>query len=118
MFKTSVKDQIICLKSPKVYLDFLTVHASKGLGYDEVILLNTLDDEKGFPSKIKDDDLIKLLRPVEKTKIDFPEERRLFYVAITRTKNEVYILCPKNYQKRSEFIKEIVGFKNTIEVYH
>lgn len=118
MFKTSVKDQIICLKSPKVYLDFLTVHASKGLGYDEVILLNALDDEKGFPSKIKDDDLIKLLRPVEKTKIDFPEERRLFYVAITRTKNKVYILCPKNYQKRSEFIKEIVGFKNTIEVYH
>lgn len=40
-------------------------------------------------------------------KIAFAEERRLFYVALTRTKNNVYLLVNKNITKRSPFINEI-----------
>ena len=41
--------------------------------------------------------------------IPFAEGRRLFYVALTRTKNHVYLLCDKNLKKDSEFISEIYG---------
>ena len=39
--------------------------------------------------------------------IPFAEERRLFYVALTRTKNNVYLLVNKNPEKRSQYINEI-----------
>lgn len=39
--------------------------------------------------------------------IPFAEERRLFYVALTRTKNHVYLLCDINKERRSEFISEL-----------
>ena len=58
----------------------------------------------GFPSKIKDE---KILKYVNNTKNYYPyeEERRLFYVALTRTKNRVYIISP--IKNESIFIKEI-----------
>ena len=43
--------------------------------------------------------------PIES--IDFPEERRLFYVALTRTKNNVYLLVNRNPKLRSKFIEEL-----------
>lgn len=116
-FKNSMVDSSIKCKSvPNAKIDFLTVHKSKGLGYDRVIILNGIDATRGFPSKIKDADIIKYLRneyydDVEDY-IEYPEERRLFYVALTRTKNELYIMTPSNYQYRSEFVKEIEDNEN------
>ena len=48
---------------------------------------------------------------------DFPfaEERRLFYVALTRTKNKVYLLAPENEKEKSIFVKEIKDYENVIE---
>ena len=46
----------------------------------------------------------------EDTSVPFAEERRLFYVALTRTKNRVYIITPKN--KPSRFLIEIVKENN------
>ena len=106
-------EKIICKSVTNANIEFMTVHKSKGLGYDRVILLNGLNGKLGFPSQIKDFPIIKYLK-VENEKledinrmIEFPEERRLFYVAMTRTKNELYIMTPEIIRYRSEFIKEI-----------
>lgn len=89
---------------PKMKIKFMTAHSSKGLGADNVILINGKDDILGFPSKIEDDPVMKLVLKDAK-EMDYAEERRLFYVALTRTKNRVYLITPKN--KPSQFILEI-----------
>ena len=91
--------------------EFMSVHASKGLESDNVILINMTDDMYGFPNKIVNSKLIEELHPSDKTCI-YAEERRLFYVALTRTKNKVYILVP--LFKRSIFIKEIKNLTKAI----
>ena len=84
------------------------------MGYDQVIILNGLNIYKGFPSQIKDQPVIKLLKNDHNMDefIEYPEERRLFYVAMTRTKNKVYIMTPDSFDKKSDFIKEIENEKN------
>lgn len=78
---------------------------SKGLGYDNVILINMFEGKFGFPCQIEDDPIMKLVT-YEDTSMPFAEERRLFYVAMTRTKNRVYIATPKN--KPSRFLVELI----------
>ncbi len=82
----------------------LTVHMAKGLESENVILIKMSDDYLGFPSKIIDNNLSFFS---EKEEIEYAEERRLFYVALTRTKERIYILVPKNNPSR--FINEIKG---------
>lgn len=104
--------KVISKKFPELNISFLTAHSSKGLGYDNVIIINGKDDIMGFPSKIEDDPVMKLVIKDDE-KIDFAEERRLFYVALTRTKNRVYIITPQ--LKPSKFILEIRNhFTNVI----
>lgn len=98
------KNRLVCKKHPKLDITFMTAHASKGLGRDNVIIINGKDDILGFPSKIEDDPVMKLVINDDET-MDFEEERRLFYVALTRTKNRVYIVTPQN--RPSKFITEI-----------
>ena len=90
---------------PKAKLSFLTAHRSKGLGYDNVVIINAVNATYGFPSKIEDDPVMKLVIREDRT-IEYAEERRLFYVAITRTKNRVYIAVPQ--QRPSRFVAELV----------
>lgn len=87
-----------------INLSYLTVHMSKGLESENVILLKMQDDYLGFPSKIQDDTMLELLNK-NKKEMEYAEERRLFYVALTRTKKRIYILVPRN--NPSIFIKEI-----------
>lgn len=101
--------QIIYKKHPRVKINYLTVHSSKGLGYDNVILINGKNEKMGFPSKKQSNQIIEQLT-IKENNIKYPEERRLFYVALTRTKNEIIILAPNRNQ--SEFIKEIKKYKN------
>lgn len=84
-------------------LKFLTVHKSKGLEAKYTIILNCNNDFLGFPNKIENNKIIEKLFPNES--MPFAEERRLFYVAITRCKISTYILYNKN--NPSKFIKEI-----------
>ncbi len=104
LFKYAENKRIISLKYPKMKIRFMTAHSSKGLGASNVILVNGKDDVLGFPSKIEDDPVMKLVLK-EAKEIDYAEERRLFYVAMTRTKNRVYMIVPKNHPSR--FITEI-----------
>ena len=104
------KNKIKSHKYPNLEIDYLTIHQAKGLGYDYCVLLDLNDDIYGFPSKIEDIPVIKLIRPKIDEPIDYPEERRLFYVAITRTKNQMFILVPKS--KASAFAREIGTYVN------
>jgi DNA helicase-4 len=90
---------------PKANISFMTAHGSKGLGFDNVIILNMFESKFGFPCQIEDDPIMRLVR-AEDTSVPFAEERRLFYVALTRTKNRVYILTPIN--KPSRFLIELI----------
>ena len=71
---------------------------------EDVILINMNDDYLGFPNKIVDDKVFDLINQ-SKEKIKYSEERRLFYVALTRTKNCVYLLS--HYNRVSIFVQEI-----------
>lgn len=86
-------------------LFFLTAHRSKGLGFDNVIILNARDEIYGFPAKIDNDPVLEKVLHEDRS-IEYAEERRLFYVAMTRTKNRVYIVTPKEHP--SEFVRELI----------
>lgn len=96
--------KIICLEKPELDITFMSIHKSKGLEYDEVVILNFKDYLSGFPNKIEDDSVLRFLK--DKEEFVYAEERRLLYVGLTRTRNNVYLLSPK-YDK-SIFIKELV----------
>lgn len=117
LFKKGDGDHVILKDNKNIDITYLTIHKSKGLGFDQVIILNTINAKRGFPSMIKDEPVISLLSKEKCEPILYPEERRLFYVALTRTKNKVYILCPYSYKERSSFIKEIVEYDNVVERY-
>lgn len=84
--------------------EYLTIHASKGLEAENVIIINLTNDLYGLPNKLKNSKLIEELHPSDKSYL-YAEERRLFYVALTRSKNKVYLLVP--LFKKSQFIKEL-----------
>ena len=90
----------------KVKLQFLTAHSSKGLSADNVIVINAKDETYGFPSKVNDDPILNLVVSND-TSYNYAEERRLFYVALTRTKNRVFIVTPE--KRPSNFIKELLN---------
>ena len=85
-------------------LSFRTIHKSKGLEADYVILLNLNDKLAGFPNKIENDPILDYVT-INKEECNFAEERRLFYVALTRTLNDIYLLAPE--KDTSEFILEL-----------
>ena len=91
-------------KYPKINLTFMTAHSSKGLGFDNVIIINALDAMYGFPAQLQMDPVMHLVIRDDKS-IDYAEERRLFYVAMTRTKNRVFIVAPET--RPSRFILEL-----------
>lgn len=92
-------------KYPTAKLEFMTAHSSKGLGYDNVIIMNTKNETYGFPSKVENDLVLNYVTKQDNS-IQYAEERRLFYVALTRTKNRVFILTPEN--NPSEFVLELI----------
>lgn len=104
-FEEHHNNRVRSRKYPEANLTFMTAHSSKGLGYDNVIVLNMLESRFGFPSQIENDPIIKLVT-FDDTSIPFAEERRLFYVALTRTKNRVYIAAPVH--KPSRFLVELI----------
>ena len=104
--------KIKCLKYPDLKITFMTAHASKGLGYDNVIVINCKNEMYGFPAKIEDDPVLNFVVKHDDS-IEAAEERRLFYVAMTRTKNRVFLIAPE--QNPSEFLLEIKNdYKNVV----
>lgn len=78
-----------------------TMHASKGLEYDTVFIMDANEGITPHEKAVMEEDL--------------EEERRLFYVAMTRAKNNLLICCTKEKfhkaQQPSMFIREFIGNK-------
>jgi DNA helicase IV len=71
---------------------FRTVHSSKGLEADHVIVPGLTTGRYGFPSGIADDPVLDLAMP-RPERFPHAEERRLFYVALTRARHEVVLIA-------------------------
>lgn len=103
-------NKVRSVKYPQLDITFMTAHSSKGLGYDDVIVINGKNETYGFPTKVEDDPVLSLVIKGDRS-IDYAEERRLFYVAMTRTKNRVFFVAPE--ANPSEFLLELKqSYKN------
>lgn len=119
----SVRDKLIAyakLKHIPLALDndregirFMSVHKSKGLQAKVVFILNVVKDLYGFPCELESPDLFEPAIIGDK-RDKTEEERRLFYVAVTRAKEDVHIYTQKCAE--SDFLKEIKGISESIEV--
>ncbi|MBD1398820.1 UvrD-helicase domain-containing protein [Pontibacter sp. JH31] len=98
---------------PKVKAEFLTVHKSKGLEADIVIIINCNSGRHGFPSEMSDDQVLNLLLS-DADQYENGEERRLFYVAMTRARERVYFVADETY--KSKFITELEAGKKDKKV--
>lgn len=83
---------------------FMTVHRAKGLEADIIIILNCNSGKHGFPSEMSDDQVLNLLLS-EADQFENGEERRLFYVAMTRAKENVFFVADSSF--KSKFIAEL-----------
>lgn len=105
-------DKIIYKENKSIHMKYLTAHKSKGLEAPNVIILNLRDDKLGFPNQMDEDKIMRFVSP--SASYPFDEERRLFYVALTRTKNHAYLLVPK--KNKSIFVEELEdNYKDKIE---
>lgn len=88
---------------PKLNLDFMTIHASKGQQADFVILLGLQTGKEGFPAPARESVIEVGLLPQPD---DFPdaEERRLAYVALTRARQQVWMLYDR--ERPSPFVEQ------------
>lgn len=110
-FNDELGTKISFIGYENIDLEGMTIHKSKGLTFDEVIVIGL---NKSFPSSDKEIYWITSLfrYPTINERIPYAEERRLFYVALTRTKNKVYLLVNRDEDKQSVFIREIKEISN------
>ena len=86
-------------------IEFLTIHKAKGLEADYVIILMCNKDAYGFPSQLSDDPVLNYVLS-QSDRYPYGEERRLFYVAITRAKVKTTILYDQRFP--SVFVDEFL----------
>ena len=102
------KDAAYLPISPKqqwVDVEFITVHSSKGLEADHIIVPRMTSETLGFPSRVADDPVLQLAMPGGDS-YEHAEERRLFYVALTRARSTATLITVAH--KESSFITELV----------
>lgn len=104
----SFPEEITTIKKhfPQVDIKISTAHSSKGLEADFVIIVGLSSGRYGFPSTVEDDPILDLVL-AEQEQFEFTEERRLFYVALTRAKQEAHVLASNI--NISPFAKELEG---------
>lgn len=96
---------------PDISFNFLTYHKSKGLEADYVIALNMVGGKNGFPSDEIFQSIELKINPLDEN-YQYSEERRIFYVILTRAKEEVLLLS--DIQNPSVFVTELIN--NNYEV--
>lgn len=98
-----IEDNNIKYKNKNIY--YKTIHKAKGLEEENILIINLTNDTNSLPSKIKDESILKYVL-IHKDIYPYEEERRLFYVAITRTENYCYLYVDK--KNPSIFIEELI----------
>ncbi len=104
----------IARRYPGLRFSFMTVHGSKGLEADYVVVPGLSSGKYGFPAEIVDDPLLDL---VLATPEHHPngEERRLFYVAVTRARRQVFLLADGG--PPSPFVLELIEGNYDVTVF-
>lgn len=92
------------LKNQKLFVSYKTIHASKGLEAKAVFIIGLTEGSGGFPDVWLDDAIFRVFRDVKYDML-LEEERRLFYVAITRAKDELFLITELGNE--SQFVNEI-----------
>jgi DNA helicase-4 len=95
-------------------IKLLTVHKCKGLEAKVVFVLDVVKGEFGFPSEIEESSLLELAREDNGIQSQIEEERRLFYVAVTRAKEDLYIYT--RMTNKSQFLYEIANCTQSVRL--
>lgn len=98
----------------KLQIDFKTVHRSKGLEADYVIVSGMCSGKYGFPTEITDDPILDIVLAAPEAHPN-AEERRLLYVALTRARRRVFVLAEGG--EPSSFVQELLGMANDVTVF-
>jgi DNA helicase-4 len=113
---------LTALRENKLFVSSKTIHASKGLEAKAVFIIGLKEGNGGFPDIWLDDAIFRVVKDV-KYDILLEEERRLFYVAITRAKDQLFLLSELGNE--SSFVDEIPthffqinksGLKSDVEI--
>ena len=91
---------------PRLKITYRTIHGSKGLEADYVVVVNLEFGRYGFPSEMEDDPILNLAMSGLET-YEHAEERRLLYVAITRAKKQAFLVTRQN--RESMFAVELIA---------
>lgn len=96
----------------KIY--YKTIHKAKGLEEENVLIINLSNHQHSIPTKVKDDNILKYILK-HQDNYPYEEERRLFYVALTRTKNICYLYVDQKHP--SIFVTELIKkYKKYIQI--
>ncbi|TGG92886.1 hypothetical protein E4656_12245 [Natronospirillum operosum] len=98
---------------PNLSIKSASIHASKGMEADYVVILGPVSGEYGTPSRKQTHPLLEALLPVAEP-YPHAEERRLFYVALTRARHRVYLVTDMTVA--SEFVVELLKDKYPLEL--
>ena len=114
-FKHNLPEDAKQLKAlfPKLDIKFQTIHSSKGKEADYVVTIGMETGKYGFPNEIIENPLKEALLP-DSDGFDDSEERRLFYVALTRAKKRAYLVVDMG--DASKFIHELIDGDYDVEL--
>lgn len=114
LLKDEIGTKIEYVGYEDIEIDGMTIHKSKGLTADEVIMIGL---NQNFPHPNYCNFWLESLFQLspQPESVPFAEERRIFYVGLTRTKNYVYLLVNKKAHQRSPFINELCNIIKKIE---
>ena len=99
---------------PRLRLSWMTVHGSKGLEADYVVVFGLCSRKWAFPTEIADDPILSLVLAAPEDQPN-AEERRLFYVAMTRARRHVFLLADGG--PASSFVQELIDGSYDITVF-
>lgn len=99
---------------PSLEISYMTIHRSKGLEADYVVIVGLSSGKYGFPTEIADDPLLDIVLAQPEGHAN-SEERRLLYVALTRAKNRAYLISDGG--SPSPFVKELLNGKYQVKVF-
>tara|TARA_R110000868_G_scaffold411483_1_gene704483 strand:+ start:565 stop:2727 length:2163 start_codon:yes stop_codon:yes gene_type:complete len=85
-------------------IQFKTIHSAKGLEAKVVFILGLHSNKGGFPDPWLQDKIYQVIKPSDYDHL-LEEDRRLFYVALTRAEDHLYLISQKGAP--SDFIKDI-----------